>query len=155
MPAKHEHTATAPATAKRPEFRIQRVFDAPRRLVFEAWSKPEHLSRWFAPDPLTTPRCEIDFRPGGAFRLTMLTPDGLEFPFEAVFGEIVPPERLVFTGKIHDGNDVHTTVTFTEVGGKTTLSVHQVFAFESDATRGAPVGWAKTLDQLGQHVARP
>ncbi len=140
------------ADARRPEFRTSRTFDAPRNLVFEAWTKAEHLSRWFTPRPLTTSMCEVDFRPGGVFRLVMRTPDGVEFPMDARFGEIVVPERIVFTGKIHGGNDVETTVIFSDVGGKTTIAVHQTYAFESDATRGAPQGWAATLDQLGEVV---
>jgi uncharacterized protein YndB with AHSA1/START domain len=159
MPAKAERKAESMSANdvvhERSELRMQRVFDAPRRLVFEAWTKPEYLSRWFAPAPLTTPRCEIDFRPGGVFRLAMRTPDGLEFPLDAVFEAIDAPERIVFAGKMHDGNHVHTTVTFTEEGGKTTLSVLQVYAFASDATRGAHAGWTKTLDQLGEYVAQP
>jgi uncharacterized protein YndB with AHSA1/START domain len=137
-----------------PELRMTRVFDAPRELVFEAWSKAEHVARWFTPAPLTTPSCEIDFRPGGVFRLVMRMPDGVEFPMDAVFREIVVPERIVFAAKIHGGNDVMTVVTFTERDGKTTLDVHQTYAFESDATRGANAGWTMTLNQLGQHVAR-
>ena len=136
-----------------PELRMQRVFDAPRRLVFEAWSKAEHVSRWFTPAPLTTPRCEVDFRAGGVFRVVMRMPGGTDLPFEGEFREIVPPERIVFVGKMHDGNEVSTTVTFAEHDGKTTLSVHQSYVFESDATRGANAGWTQTLTQLGEHVA--
>jgi uncharacterized protein YndB with AHSA1/START domain len=142
------------ADAKRPEFRTSRTFDAPRHLVFEAWTKAEHIARWFTPRPLTTSMCEVDFRPGGVFRLAMRTPDGVEFPMDARFGEIVVPERIVFTGKIHGNNDVETTVTFSEANGKTTIDVHQTYSFESDATRGAPQGWAATLDQLGEIVTR-
>jgi uncharacterized protein YndB with AHSA1/START domain len=153
MPANDSPKAESKsAGAKVPELRMQRVFDAPRRLVFEAWSKAEYLSRWFSPAPLTTPRCEVDFRPGGALRLAMRMPDGTELPFEATFLEIVPLERIVFAGKIHDGNDVRTTVAFTEEGGKTTLSVHQVYSYESDATRGAHAGWTLTLAQLAEHL---
>jgi uncharacterized protein YndB with AHSA1/START domain len=154
MPTKDESSERPAAVGKTAELRMQRVFDAPRRLVFEAWSKPEYLSRWFAPAPLTTPRCEIDFRPGGAFRLAMRMPSGIEFPLDAEFREVVAPERIVFAGKMHDGNDVHTTITFTEEGGKTTLTVHQVYSFESDSTRGAHAGWTLTLNQLGEFVAR-
>jgi uncharacterized protein YndB with AHSA1/START domain len=139
---------------KKPELKLARTFDAPRRLVFEAWTTAEHLSRWFTPEPLTTSSCEVDFRPGGAFRLTMRMPNGVEFPMDAKFVEIVVPERIVFHAKIHDDNTVETTVTFTETGGKTTMRVHQTFAFESDATRGAQQGWAAALNQLGAHVAR-
>jgi uncharacterized protein YndB with AHSA1/START domain len=155
MPAKPESNRGVETKGRKPvDLRMTREFDAPRRLVFEAWSKAEYLSRWFAPAPLTTPRCELDFRPGGVFRLAMRTPDGIEFPMDAEFLEIVAPERIVFTARIHDGNDVHTTVTFTEEGGKTTLHVLQSFSRESDATRGAPEGWTLTLNQLGEYVAR-
>jgi uncharacterized protein YndB with AHSA1/START domain len=147
--------ASKPAQAEKAlEFRTSRTFNAPRRLVFDAWSTAEHVSKWFTPKPLTTSACVVDFRPGGAFRVTMRMPDGLEHPMDAKFGEIVPLERITFFGKIPEGNEVHTTVTFTEVNGKTVLDVHQTFSFESDATRGAPTGWAATLDQLGQHVAQ-
>ena len=98
------------------------------------------------------PHCEVDFRPGGVFRFVMRAPDGTEFPFEGAFREIVTPERIVFTGTIHEGNATVTTVSFTEHEGKTTLTVHQTYAFESDATRGAKQGWTMTLDQLGEHV---
>jgi uncharacterized protein YndB with AHSA1/START domain len=154
MPAKDRSAAEVQATKPiAPDLRMERVFDAPRRLVFEAWSKAEYLSRWFTPAPLTTPSCQVDFRPGGAFHLVMRMPDGVEFPMEAEFLEIVPLERIVFTAKIHGGNEVHTTVTFTEEGGKTTLRVHQTYAFASDATRGAHAGWTSTLNQLGEFVA--
>jgi uncharacterized protein YndB with AHSA1/START domain len=135
------------------ELRMQRVFDAPRRLVFEAWTKAEYVSRWFTPAPLTTPKCEVDFRPGGVFRVVMRMPNGIEFPFEAAFREIVAQERIVFAGKMHDGNEVFTTVTFAEHDGKTTVSVHQTYSFESDATRGAHAGWTATLNQLGETAA--
>jgi uncharacterized protein YndB with AHSA1/START domain len=141
----------SPAAAK-PELRMSRVFDAPKRLVFEAWSKPEYLSRWFTPAPLTTPRCEVDLRTGGVFRLVMRMPDGIELPMDAKFIEVVPEERIVFAATIHGGVDVHTTVTFAEQNGKTTLTVHQVYSHESDATRGAHAGWTKTLDQLAEHL---
>ena len=138
---------------KPPDLHMTRVFDAPRRLVFEAWSKPEHVSRWFTPKPLTTPSCELDFRTGGAFRLVMRMPDGIEFPMDATFTEVTPPERIRFTATIHGGVYTETTVTFTEDGDKTTLNVHQAYSVESDSTRGATQGWTRTLDQLAEHVA--
>ncbi len=71
------------------DLHMTRVFDAPRRLVFEAWSKAEYVSRWFTPRPLTTPSCEIDFRTGGVFRLVMRMPNGVEFPMvRQVHGEV-------------------------------------------------------------------
>ncbi len=121
--------------------------------MFEAWTKAEHVAKWFTPRPLTAHGCEVDFRRGGAFRITMRMPDGVEFPFNATFREIVPLEKIVFVGKIHDENDSVTAVTFAEDGARTTMTVHQTYAFESDATRGAPVGWRTTLDQLSELVA--
>jgi uncharacterized protein YndB with AHSA1/START domain len=139
-------------TAKPLELVLARVFSAPRQLVFEAWTKADHVSRWFAPKPLTMPRCEMDFRPGGVFRFVMRAPDGTDYPFDGAFREIVAPERIVFTGTIHEGNVAMTTITFGEHGGKTTLTMHQTYTFESDATRGAKQGWTLTLDQLGKHL---
>ncbi len=145
--------ALAAAATSTLKLELSRVFNAPRETVFEAWSKPEHLSSWFAPRPLTVPRCELDFRAGGAFRLVMRSPDGMEFPMEATFREVVAPEKIVFAGVIHGGNAVVTTLTFAEEGkdGKQTrLDVVQTFAFASDATRGARQGWTLTLEQLGR-----
>ncbi len=137
----------------RPELRVTRVFDAPRHLVFEAWSRPEHLSRWFTPAPLTTPSCEVDLRTGGVFRLVMRMPGGTDLPMDARFTEVVVDEVIAFTATIHGGVEVQTRVTLTEHGGKTTLAGHQTFSHESDATRGAHAGWAKSLDQLAEVVA--
>jgi uncharacterized protein YndB with AHSA1/START domain len=133
---------------------ITRVFNARRQLVFEAWTKAEHVSRWFAPRPFTMPRCEVDFRPGGVFRFVMRAPNGPDYPFEGAFREIVAPERIVFTGTIHDGNAAVTTIMFAEHGGKTTVTIHQTYTFESEATRGAKQGWTLTLDQLGKHLGQ-
>jgi uncharacterized protein YndB with AHSA1/START domain len=129
------------------------VFDAPRSLVWEAWSKAEYVKRWFTPAPLTTPRCELDLRTGGVFYLVMKMPNGVELPMDARFVEVVPLERIVFSATIHGGVELHTTVTFTdEDAGKTRLDVHQVYSHETDATRGAPQGWKATLDQLAEVV---
>lgn len=144
---------SSPVTTKRPELVTSRTFDAPLRLVWDAWTRAEHVAKWFTPRPLTTGDCEVDFRPGGVFRVVMKMPDGTPHEMRASFGRIVEHELIEFAGQIPDGNVVETTVRFTEAGGKTTLAVHQVYAFESDATRGAPIGWKATLDQLGQLVA--
>jgi uncharacterized protein YndB with AHSA1/START domain len=133
---------------------LSRTFDAPRRLVFEAWTKAEHVARWFTPRPLTTSECVVDFRPGGRFRVVMRMPDGAEHPMEGTFTEAVPPERLGFAGVLNDGNRIITTVTFAEDAGKTTLTVRQTYSFRSAATGGAVQGWTTTLDQLGEHIAQ-
>ena len=139
--------------AKKPELRMSRVFDAPRSLVWKAWSKAEYVQRWFTPAPLTTPRCEVDLRTGGVFYLVMKMPDGLELPMDARFDEVVAEKRIVFSAMIHGGVQVHTTVSFADEGAdKTRLDVHQVFSKESDATKGAPMGWKSALDQLAEVV---
>jgi uncharacterized protein YndB with AHSA1/START domain len=125
-------------------------------LVFEAWSKPEHLTRWWAPDHFTTRVREMEFRAGGPFLFDFRGPDGKNYPFDGSYVEVVAPERIVFQGNIHDvpGQNVFTTVTFSEHAGKTHLTVHQLYSFESDATRGAPIGWSQTLDHLAEYVAK-
>ncbi|HTB56465.1 MAG TPA: SRPBCC domain-containing protein [Polyangia bacterium] len=152
MPEPSDSRMEGAAIARPPELRITRVFDAPRQLVFEAWTKAEYLSRWFTPAPLTTHGCQLDFRPGGVFRLTMRTPDGVEFPMDARFTEIIPDERIVFAATVHGNLKILTTVTFAGTHDKTTLTVHQVYSHESDATRGANAGWTLTLNQLAAYL---
>lgn len=79
------------------EFVISRVFDAPRVLVFTAWTDPEHMAQWWGPHGFTNPVCEMDVRPGGAHRIVMRGPDGVEYPIKGVYLEVVEPERLVMT----------------------------------------------------------
>ena len=140
--------------SKKRELTIERVFNAPRELVFQAWTKPEHLAQWWGPRGFTLPTCEMEFRAGGRFRLVMRGPDGKDYPFQGAYLEIVEPERIVFQGTIHDepGHQVWTTVTFAEHEGKTNLTVRQTYSFESDATRGAPEGWRQTLDRLRDYL---
>jgi uncharacterized protein YndB with AHSA1/START domain len=108
------------------EIVITRVFDSPRRLVFEAWTKTAHLVSWWGGQSSTLPVCEIDLRPGGAWRFVLRMADGSEYPFKGVYREIVPPERLVYT-YVCDvdgirGRPALVTLTFVEQDGKTTLT---------------------------------
>jgi len=146
----------SPELRKARELVITRTFDAPRRLVFAAWSKPENLVHWWGPKGFTLPKCEVDFRPGGLFHFVMRGPDGKDYPFRGSYLEIVEPERIVSQGVIHDepGHQVWTTVTFAEENGKTKLTVQQTYSFETDATRGAAEGWKQTLDRLVDFVAK-
>jgi len=129
---------------------LSRVFDAPRRRVFEAWSSPEMLARWWGPTHFTLPVCEVDFRPGGAYRMTMRDPGGNEYPFHGHYREIVADERIVFDADINpDGGDlVLTTVTFAEDGGKTLLTVTQTFPSNPTAKKGQLEGWNGSLVKL-------
>jgi uncharacterized protein YndB with AHSA1/START domain len=76
---------------------VTHIFDAPRETVFRAWTEPEMLAQWFAPEPLTVPRAEVDLRPGGHYTLVMRDPDGNEFTSTGVYREVVAPERVVYT----------------------------------------------------------
>ena len=108
------------------EIRLTRLFDAPRQLVFEAMTRPEHIKRWWGRlgDGYSVPVCEVDLRPGGAWRFVNRHPQG-EAAFHGVYREIVPPERLVYTEiyePFPDGESVVTTV-LTEEGSQTRLTV--------------------------------
>src|ERR671933_1431990 len=89
--------ATTFTTPSDREIVMRRVFDAPRRLVFDAWTTPELFARWFGARGWSVPVCEIDLRPGGRYRYVMRGPDGQEVAMAGVYREVVPPERLVTT----------------------------------------------------------
>ena len=149
-------TITKPAF----ELTLSRIIDAPRERVFKAWSEPKQVSRWFAPLPYTLPKCEMDFRPGGRFAMTMRSPEGVEHPFTGVYREVVPDSRLVWTGEFPYGpaEQMRTTITFEEQGKKTKLTANQVFwtlTPETEPhTKGAKQGWTATLDQLEAFCAK-
>jgi uncharacterized protein YndB with AHSA1/START domain len=137
------------------ELVLTRTFDAPRKLVFKAWTDPKHLAQWWGPRGFATSIREMDVKPGGGWHYSMRAPDGKEYPFDGVYLEVVEPEKLVFDGTIHGepGQRVWTEVTFIEVGNKTQIKVRQLFSFESDATRGAPIGWSQQLDRFAEFLA--
>jgi uncharacterized protein YndB with AHSA1/START domain len=137
------------------ELVLTRTFDAPRKLVFKAWTDPKHLAQWWGPRGFTTNIREMDVRPGGAWSYAMRGPDGKDYPFDGVYREVVEPERLVFDGTIHGapGQRVWTEVTFVERGSKTEINVRQLYSFESDATRGARIGWNQQLDRFAEFLA--
>jgi uncharacterized protein YndB with AHSA1/START domain len=137
---------------------MTRVFDAPPSLVFQAWTRPEHLVSWWGPEGFTLPACTMDFRPGGAYRLCMRSSEGRDYWLRGVYREIVEPERIVFTWA-HENAErqiVHetvVTVTFAEHQGKTKLTLHQA-VFESVAERDAHQGgWTGCLQRLAEFVA--
>ena len=82
---------------------LERTVDVPPELVWLAWTTPEHICKWFTPKPWTTTSCEIDLRPGGAFKAIMCSPEGKEFPNVGCYLEIVPNRRLVFTDALLPG----------------------------------------------------
>jgi uncharacterized protein YndB with AHSA1/START domain len=141
---------------------ITRVFDAPRELVFQAWTDPEHLVRWWGPKGFTNPICEVDLRVGGAFHIVMRAPDGAEHPMTGVFRTIDPPARLVFESIATDREgkvllDGLTTVTFVEHGaGGTKLTVESRAVGRVDYAwrmlEGMETGWTQSIDRLGAHI---
>src|ERR1700748_688398 len=84
------------------ELEITRVFNAPRKLVYEAWTDPKHMTEWWGPGVFTNQSCVLDVRPGGAWQIIMRSPDGMDFPCRGVYREVVAPERLVFTNNAYD-----------------------------------------------------
>ncbi len=148
------------ATADR-ELTLTRLFAAPRELVFRMWTDPQHVAQWWGPAGFTNPVCEMDVRPGGKLRIVMRAPDGTDYPMTGTVREVVAPERLVFTSAAIDehGNaliDGLTIVTFTEQGGKTSLTLQtHAIALAPIAARmleGMDSGWRQSLDRLEEHV---
>jgi len=151
-------TADAATAAAERELVITRVFDAPRRLVFKMWTESEHLVRWWGPRGLTTIAGRMDVRPGGAWVRHMRAPDGSEHRKHGIYREIVPPERLVFTYVTDDsaGNpapETLVTVTFTDLAGKTRLTLRQTL-FESVASRDSHRGgWVSCLERFAEYLS--
>jgi uncharacterized protein YndB with AHSA1/START domain len=134
-----------------------RVFDAPRELVFDAWTDAKHISNWWGPRGFTTTTHEMDVRPGGKWLFDMHGPDGTDYPNEVVYLEVVRPERIVYTHGPVPIFDV--TVTFEEEGGKTKMTMRSVFATAESRDQvaeefGAIEGMHQTLDRLGEELAR-
>ncbi len=151
----------ATTSAARPkaqhELVITRVFDAPRALVFKAWTAPEHLVRWWGPRDFTAPSIKMDFRPGGAYRACIRSPEGQDYWMHGVYREIVEPERIAFTFSWEEegerGQENLVTVTFADHGDKTKLTFRQAF-FESVEQRDSHHGgWSECLDRLAAYLA--
>jgi uncharacterized protein YndB with AHSA1/START domain len=138
-----------------------RVLDAPRELVFEAWTNPKHLVRWWGPNGFTTTTRAIDARPGGVWRFVMHGPDGVDYENQIVYDEIVKPKRLVYS---HGGSEdvepvqFQVTVTFEDHDGKTKLTMRGLFLSAAERDRvaekyGAIEGAKQTLERLAEHLA--
>ncbi len=138
-----------------------RVYDAPRELVWAAWTDPKHLAQWWGPNGFTTTTSAFDFRPGGIWRFVMHGPDGRDYQNRIIFNEIVKPERIVYR---HDGaEDVEPVqftqvVTFEDVGGTTKLTWKGTFPSAEARDRvikdyGADKGLVQTMARLADYVA--
>jgi uncharacterized protein YndB with AHSA1/START domain len=150
------------------EVTFTRTFDAPRRLVFAAWTDPQHLAKWWGPHGFTNPVCRFDARPGGKIAIDMRGPDGMVYPMSGEVREIVPVERLVLVCSALGGGgtplfEVLTTVTFTEdraaQGPRTTMRmVARVTGVSSpnaeEFINGMETGWTQSLERLGELIAQ-
>jgi uncharacterized protein YndB with AHSA1/START domain len=149
-----ETTFTRPSDR---EIEMTRLFDAPRELVFEAFTNPEHVPHWFGPRGWSVPVCEIDLRPGGAWRYVLRGPNDEEMGMSGVYQEIAPPERVITTESFDDypGESLN-TLALTEEGGKTRYTVTVLYPNKEtrDAVlaTGMSEGAAETLERLAEHL---
>lgn len=163
-------TESGSSMAAEKELVITRVFDAPRELVFKAWTQAEHVKHWWGPKDYTMPYVTLDPRPGGKMHFCMRSPGGEDIWCLGEYREIVAPERIVSTDCFSDkdGNIVDpvqygmppewpreglVTLVFLEQRGKTELTIN-LGVPESLADRvGARQGWDEMLDRLAEYVA--
>ena len=150
--------ATTFTTPSDREIVATRVFDAPRRLVFEAHTSPEHLPHWMlGPDGWTMPVCEVDLRPGGAWHFVWRRQDGTEMEMGGVYMEVVPPERLVNTESWGgDWPETLNTLVLAEEDGRTTLASTVLYpsreARDAALRTGMKEGWSAGFDRLDEHL---
>jgi uncharacterized protein YndB with AHSA1/START domain len=157
-----------------PKFVIKRTFNAPLDRVWKAWTEPEQMAQWWGPKGFTADVKTLDLKPGGLFHYRMESPQGQEMWGRMVFREIVPKERLVLINSfsdetggltrhpLHEGwpLQMHTTITFAETDGKTTVTVEWVPYEASDAEReifekgrdSMQAGWTGTFEKLEAHL---
>ncbi|HMN27836.1 MAG TPA: SRPBCC domain-containing protein [Caldilineaceae bacterium] len=163
-------TTKSPVAAKSgQEVVISRVFDAPRELVFRAWTDPERIMQWWGPAHFTSPACKVDFRVGGAYLFCMRSPDGQDFWSTGTYKEITPPERIVYTDSFADaqGNVVSAahygmpgdwpaellvTITFEDQAGKTKLTLRQTGIPAGEVLEMTAAGWNESLDKLAESL---
>ena len=136
------------------ELVVTRTFNAPARIVFEAWTKPELFKRWWAPKSIGVPllSCEMDVRTGGGYRLEFGHDAAKSMAFFGKYLEVTPPSRLVWTNEESEDGAV-TTVTFEENGGKTLLVLQRTLSVEGSARRGLAGmedGMPETFEQLDE-----
>jgi uncharacterized protein YndB with AHSA1/START domain len=150
---------------------VERLLEAPRDLVWKAWTTPEHLKRWWAPRPYQTPECEMDLRPGGAFYTRMTGPDGFDQAGTGCFLEVAEGEKLVWTSALCGGwrpNEIDSAgcgafpftaiVTLEDEGdGRTRYRAVAMHATAADRDThekmGFQDGWGTCADQLGEVAA--
>jgi uncharacterized protein YndB with AHSA1/START domain len=158
--AEKSSVATTYTTPSDREIGMTRVFDAPRELVYQAYTDPNHVPHWWGPRRMTTTVNTLDVRPGGAWRIVQRDPEGNEYGFRGEYREVVPPERLVYTFEFEGmpGHILVETVTFEEQDGKTTVTSTALFdsvedrdgMLESGMESGAIESWDRLEELLGR-----
>jgi uncharacterized protein YndB with AHSA1/START domain len=142
------------------ELVVSRVFDAPRSIVFKAWTEPKHLARWWGPKGFTLAACKLDVRSDGVFRFVMRSAEGREHTVQGVYKEIVEPKRIVSTWtwldeKDKSGPETDLAITFAEHGRNSTKVTLRQMTFESAAARDShKAGWIESLERLAEYVSK-
>ncbi len=141
---------------------LTRIYDAPRELVYKAWTDPSLMARWFGPKVFTSPICELDVRPGGEIYIVMRDPDGVNYPMTGLFQEVIEPERLVFTTRALADEagrpqlETLDVLTLEDLGGKTRLTLEVTVIKATPAAEGAlsgmEEGWSQSLDKLDEQL---
>ena len=139
------------------ELVLTRLLDAPRELVWQAWTEPRHLMRWSCPKDFTLLFSEGDLRLGGVWRTGMRSPDGHEYVMFGDYRQIVPPERLVFThgweaDELHDNWETLVTVQLEEQDGRTLMTFTQSNLATVSSRDGHAEGWSDAFDNLATHL---
>lgn len=136
-----------------PDLTITRVFDAPRELVYAAWTEPDHVASWFGPQGFTCSAVTVDPRPGGRWRACIHSPEGEDHWMHGVYREVSAPERLAFTFAWEaQGQETLVTIGFADLGGKTEMTFTQT-GFPTDAERdGHEEGWLSSFEDLTGHI---
>jgi uncharacterized protein YndB with AHSA1/START domain len=144
-------------TATAQQIEIARVYDAPRELVWRAWTEPEELVQWWGPPGWSTPieTVTMDVRAGGEFSLTSVSDDGVEMPVVGVYREVVEQERLVLDEPAeqawHEGSE--SVVTFADLGGgRTEVVIRATVRTTEEMRQNAERGMRATFDRLGEHL---
>lgn len=148
---------SAAADAAERELVVTRLVDAPRDMVYAAWTDPKQAMQWWGPEGLTVVALDMDVRPGGRWHKCMRAPDGRDYWRRGVYREVVAPERLVFTYASDDprgepGHETLVTVTFEERGAKTMMTLRHS-GFESKPARDSHHGgWTSCIERLARYM---
>ena len=154
-----DKTSAPPPASGGEELLMTRTFDAPRELVFDAFTKREHLERWQgAPMGMTVTVEKSDIRPGGAYRICMHGPDGTDHWLVGVYHEVTRPERLVYThcwldATMKPTRETLVTITFAARGNQTELTLRQTGLATAESREGHRAGWGSTFDRLTTYLA--